>query len=95
MDENGWGILCGTGGVIFQIFYCGFRYGKWRLPLHSMIIIFLYGVMIPFGLVIITFSLLGKPEIDMSQYKVYFTIAGIALLYTSIHGTVEEIRSLK
>ncbi len=57
-----------------------------------MSVTFLCGTLIPMGCVLITFSFLGKPEIDISQYKVYFSVAGIALLYVSVYAIIEGIR---
>ncbi|MEW6607862.1 MAG: hypothetical protein AB1414_10510 [bacterium] len=94
MNEMTGGILCGGIGVIFLILYRGLKYGIWKPALQNMIVIFLYGVMIPFGCVLISFSLFGKPEIDIAQYKIYFTIAGIAVLYVSVYGIIEEIRPI-
>lgn len=92
MNESMWRFLCGGMALILQILYGGIKYGKWQPPLHKMIVIFLYGAIVPFGGVLILFPLLNKPEINLAQYRIYFTIAGIAVPYVSIYGIIEEIR---
>ncbi len=84
--------LCGLIMVLVQIIVRGIRYNHWFPSLPSIIEVFLSGMILPSGFIILSFSLFGKPEINIVEYQIPLTVAGIALLYCGIYRIIKEIK---
>jgi uncharacterized membrane protein len=85
-------VICGFIAVFIQMIIGGIRYKRWLPRLDSIISIFLSGAIFPIGIIFITFSIFEVPKIDITQYKIYMAIAGIVLIYATIHGITKEIK---
>ena len=92
MNETGWGILCGTITVIILMIVRGIRYKQWLPNLKNIIEIFLLGTTVPFVIILFSFSLFGKPEIDLERYRSYLALVAIVTIYHTISRVIEEIK---